>query len=236
MKKIPFEFDNRMSRGQLIFGLAYIPVHLFALPLLLAYFLPQLDEGRLNLVYFGISACLVLVVFFRCLRAHFDGFMDRPGWCIVTIFMALGLDYILSYGVALVSMLLPVLGEENPNDQAVMELVEQSSGVVKAVSIFLAPLVEEVLFRGVIFGGVRKKNRVLAYVLSIAIFALLHVWQYAFAAGDWTVLIYVLQYIPVSFALAWCYERSGSLWCPIAFHMLINAMSFKAMEMMEQFM
>jgi len=195
-----------------------------------------MEIGRLNLVYFCISAVVVLLIFGSYLRAHFDNFLNRVGYCLITILMALGLDYVLSYGVSFIAMLLPMLGQENPNDQAVMDLAAQTGGAIKAMAIFLAPIVEEVLFRGVIFGSLRSRSRVWAYVLSIAIFALLHVWQYALAAADWTVLLYVLQYIPVSFALCWCYERSGSIWCPIAFHMFINAMSFKAMELLESMM
>lgn len=236
MKKVPVEFNNHMTKRQTILGFVYLPIHVFLLPLLLGRLLPEMDVAELNLLYFGISAVLVLLIFFSHLRAHFDNFLDRKGWCLLTILMTLGLDYVLSYAVTLVAMLLPMLGEENPNDMAVMDMLGAASGAVKACSIFLAPIVEEVLFRGVIFGSLRSRSRVWAYVLSIAIFALLHVWQYALAAADWTILLYVLQYIPVSFALCWCYERSGSIWCPIAFHMLINAMSFKAMEMMEQFM
>ncbi len=43
---------------------------------------------------------------------------------------------------------------------------------------------------------------------------------------DLTLLIFLIQYIPVSFVLTWCYERSGSIWVPIFLHMLINALPF----------
>lgn len=233
MKKLPFEFDNHMSRTQLILGLIYLPLHVFVLPLALAMLFPAMDAGTMNLVYFGISAVVLLAVFHSTLRRDFDELADRLGWCAISILMALGIDYVLSYAVSLLSMLLPVLAEDSPNDQVIMTMAGENSGAIKATAIFLAPIVEELLFRGVIFGGVKKQNRILAYVLSILMFALLHVWQYALIGGDWTVLLYMIQYIPVSFALAWCYERSGTLWCPIAFHMMINAMSFKAMELLE---
>ncbi len=124
-------------------------------------------------------------------------------------------------------------GADNPNDQAVVDMVADN-GALRAAVIFMAPIVEEVLFRGALFGGVRKKNRVLAYALSMLMFALCHVWQYAIAAADWTVLIYVLQYLPVGFALAWAYERCGSIWVPIGMHMMINAMSLAAQKLLEE--
>ncbi len=235
MKKLPLPFENRMSRAQTIVGLIYLPIHIFILPLLL----PMLivwgieDIGTINLIYYGIGMAVVLVVFFSYLRAHFDTLLDRLGFCIITFFMALGLDYVLSLGVNAI-VLGVTNGVDNPNDLAIGQLALESGGAIKAVAVFGAPIVEEVLFRGVIFGNIRGKNRVAAYVLSILMFSLYHVWQYAVAAADWTILIYVLQYLPVSFVLTWAYERSGSIWLPIGFHMMINSLSFAVEKMLAQ--
>ena len=94
-----------------------------------------------------------------------------------------------------------------------------------------APIVEEVLFRGVVFQSLRKRNRVLAYVVSVVLFSLYHVWSYAIAAGDPKVLLYALQYVPLTLILTWTYERSGSLWTAIAFHSSYN---FLAMYLTQQ--
>lgn len=236
MKKLSQPFDNHMSRGQLIFGLLYLPCHVFILPVVLPSMMVSLgvsDLGTINLVYYTISICAVLAVFWSHLRAHFDTLLDRVGWCLITFLMALGIDYLLSLGVSSIVLALSG-GGENPNDSAIMEIAMDSEGAVKAVAIFMAPIVEEVLFRGAIFGGVRERSRVAAYALSMLIFALYHVWQYALVYADWTVLIYVLQYLPVSFALAWAYERSGSIWVPIGFHMMINSLSFYAQELLAE--
>ena len=94
-----------------------------------------------------------------------------------------------------------------------------------AVAVFMAPLVEECLFRGVLFGAIRPRSRFWAYAVSIAAFALYHVWQYAFMYQDARLLLSALRYVPVSAALAFCYEQTRSIWPPVFFHMFINAMS-----------
>ncbi len=236
MNKIKYPFEHRMSRGQVIFGLIYLPIHVVLLPL----FMPVLmmnagvtDLGTINVAYYAVSLVVVAGVFLSFLRAEFDPLVERIGHCIITFLMALGLDYILSLAVN--SVLLTITqGVDNPNDGAVAEMALVSGGAMRAVAVFMAPIVEEVLFRGVIFGGVRPVNRVLAYVLSILIFSVYHVWQYVMASGDISLMIYVLQYVPVSFALAWAYERSGSIWVPIGFHMMINAMSLAAEKLLAQ--
>ena len=236
MNKIKYPFEHRMSRGQVIFGLIYLPIHVVLLPL----FMPVLmmnagvtDLAAINVAYYAVSLVVVAGVFLSFLRAEFDPLVERIGHCIITFLMALGLDYILSLAVN--SVLLTITqGVDNPNDGAVAEMALVSGGAMRAVAVFMAPIVEEVLFRGVIFGGVRPVNRVLAYVLSILIFSVYHVWQYVMASGDISLMIYVLQYVPVSFALAWAYERSGSIWVPIGFHMMINAMSLAAEKLLAQ--
>ena len=236
MKKLPLPFELRMSRGQLIFGLVYLPIHVFLLPLLLPTVLMNAgieDLGTINFVYYGISFVLVLLVYFSYLRREFDPLVERIGHCLITFLMALGLDYVLSLAVNSVVLAI-TQGVDNPNDAAIMEIAVESGGAIKAAAIFMAPIIEEVLFRGIIFGGIRSANRVLAYVMSVLMFSVFHVWQYVYASGDLTLFIYVLQYVPVSIVLAWAYERSGSLWVPIGFHMMINSLSFRVEKLLAE--
>lgn len=225
-----------MSRGQLIFGLVYLPVHIFVLPLLLPMILMGLgvtDLGTVNLVYYAISFVLCLGVFWGFLRRDFDPLVDRLVHCVLTFLMALGLDYVLSLGVN--ALVLAITGGvDNPNDAAIMDIALESSGAIKAVAVFMAPVVEELLFRGVVFGGVYRRSRVLAYVISVLMFSVYHVWQYVAVSGDLGMLVYVLQYLPISFVLAWSYERSGSIWVPIGFHMVINSLSFAVEQLLAQ--
>ena len=93
-------------------------------------------------------------------------------------------------------------------------------------SVFLAPLVEETLVRGLLFGVIRRKSRVMAYVVTIVFFAVMHVWQYLLTENVWPVLLAAVQYIPAGIALGWTYEKSNNIWAPIFMHMIVNAISF----------
>ena len=92
--------------------------------------------------------------------------------------------------------------------------------------VMLIPLVEEPLFRGLLFGATRRYSRVLGYVLSTLVFALYCVWQFVYTYGtvDFRYLLLFLQYVPMSLALTWCYDNGGSIWSPIALHMVLNAL------------
>ena len=73
--------------------------------------------------------------------------------------------------------------------------------------------------------GLREKSRIFAYLLSCALFALLHVWNVAIAQWDLGYLILMLQYLVPGLVFAWAYEHSGTLWTSILIHALVNALS-----------
>ena len=66
----------------------------------------------------------------------------------------------------------------------------------------------------------------MGYVLSTLVFALYCVWQFVYTYGtvDFRYLLLFLQYVPMSLALTWCYDNGGSIWSPIALHMVLNAL------------
>ncbi len=78
----------------------------------------------------------------------------------------------------------------------------------------IAPIVEEVLFRGVLYGWLRARLPLFAaVVISAAIFAAAHVIP---------VLLPALLVVGLILALA--YELSGSLWTSILLHSLQNSL------------
>lgn len=81
-----------------------------------------------------------------------------------------------------------------------------------AVSL-ITPLAEELLFRGLVFGGLRQRMPfVPAAVLSAALFTALHEMQ------AWPGVFFL------GFALALAYERTRSLWAPMVSHAVVNGL------------
>ncbi len=87
------------------------------------------------------------------------------------------------------------IGGDESNDETLQSYAGRVGQIIKALAICIAPVVEEVLFRGVLFGQIRKANRVLAYGISALLFGVFHVWQYALVSGDLKLLLYTMQYI-----------------------------------------
>lgn len=234
MKIIVTGFYNTMKKPQKLAGMIYLPLHIFVLPLLiamLAVYLPSgLDDVTANIIYYALGFGFCLFVMFRYLRTAFDVLLDN----LVKVILAIVFSYIVYMMLNFVvsAVLLATLGDQllNPNTEAVADIaVSGGLGPTVGLVVFIAPIVEEVLFRGVLFGAIRDKSRWLAYTVSILVFGIYHVWQFALVSMDITVLIYLIQYIPAGFALARCYEQTNCIWAPIFMHMFINGLGMAAL-------
>jgi uncharacterized protein len=113
----------------------------------------------------------------------------------------------------------------NLNNVSIASQVQASPHVMILIIVFLCPVIEETLFRGLVFGGLHEHSRFIAYAASCLLFALLHVWQYALLGHDVSYFLLTIQYLVPGLVFAWAYERTGTLWTPIIAHICVNALS-----------
>ena len=217
-----------MSRGEMIGGFLYLPLYVIGLAWLLGLAVDGLDlhwpAATINLVLFLIHAVVIVLIFRRWLITSLANIAHRF-WAFV---QAVILGFVFYYALLwLLRFLLDLLHltAVNPNDQAVSAMAAGSFYVMLACTVLLAPLVEETLFRGLIFGNLHPKSRILAYGLSALLFAALHVWQYAGRVSWGSTVITAVSYLPAGVALGWTYEKSDTIWASILVHCLINAVS-----------
>jgi uncharacterized protein len=92
--------------------------------------------------------------------------------------------------------------------------------VAGALIVVAAPVSEEIFFRGFMFAGIRRQAPFwVAAAIPSAIWGLFHYT----GPESWGVC---LQLAIFGIALCWLYERTGSLWPPIAVHAFNNALAF----------
>lgn len=226
-------FTSRQSLAERLCALLWLPMHVWLLPRLLLQLFPALDDAGLNLAVYVIGSLWLLVTQFRFLRRDFDPLVDRFGRVVLEVLGSYGLMLLFNLGVSALLML--VSGAvENPNNEAVVDLSFARGGPVTAMVVFLAPFLEECLFRAGIFGALQPRNRLGAYLVCMLAFALYHVVGYALAdPANW---IYLLQYLPIGFLLCRLYERMDTVWAPMLLHALVNWLSLGALKMLEQLM
>lgn len=226
-----YSLGPSLSTAEKVAGFCYLPFYVVLLALILQYLSGllgfHLTMLQINICYFVINCLMVWIIFHNFLLRSFRAIRF---WELI---QALILGFVLYYaGNFLYSLILGWLdlSVTSYNDQTVMELASQSRAAMVICGVILAPMIEETLVRGLLFGVIRRKSRIAAYAVTILFFAAIHVWQYVLLY-DWkSVLLAALQYVPAGIALGWTYEKSNTIWAPILLHMVINAISFGIMS------
>ena len=225
-----------MTPGEQIAGVIFFVIYLLVLPFVTAPFFRLLERllgmtlssATENMIYYYALFAVTVIIFHRFIARTSRHLVDNLTGAIKTL--AVGL--VALYGLnELVYRLLNVAmnSHTNLNDYTISAQIQDAPRVTTLILVLLAPFVEEVLFRGLVFGCLKGKSRAVAYLLSCSLFALLHVWQFAVVHKDITYFLLMVQYMVPGAVLAWSYDRSGSLWTPIGLHAAVNALATWAM-------
>lgn len=223
-------FKSNLTPREIKLGIVFFPIYMLVLPFAVSFVCLALERGwnvfpndaTVNLVYYYVLFGCILLIFRRFLLRSFEEFSDTVLNSLKAVAIAFGGYFVMNFLIGMALSLLPG-GIENVNNDAIISQARENSRAIMVMVLFLSPFVEETLFRGLIFGAIREKSRILAYVISVLLFSVLHVWQYVFTSGEYFYFIAVLQYLAPALALAWCYEKAGNVWAAIMLHMLINA-------------
>lgn len=208
--------------GWVFFGL-YLVVFPFLVGLVTRFLDEHLELGftaaESSAIYYAAVLLLVVATFWNFLKNAFRILRDNTRQNLFAL--AAGFVGGLVFTVLLSLIPLPV---ENPviGDYRAQFLL--SPGFTTAVVMFLRPMAEEILFRGLLFGSLRKKNRAVAYAVSVGLSALMAVWQFMLPDGGPLYLLLALRYIPLAAATTWAYDIGGSVLTPMALRVILNGL------------
>ena len=221
-----------MTSGEKIAGTILFAVYLVVLPFVtdpLFRFVGRLLDTTISatvqsVIYYYVLFAVTLIVFHKFVARTSRNFADNLGVACRNMLLGLIALYGLNELVYRLSSLV-ISNRTNLNDTTISAQIQDAPRVTLLIIVFLAPFIEEVLFRGLVFGNLKRKSRVVAYLVSCLLFALLHVWQFAVVQQDITYFLLMVQYLVPGAVLAWAYESSGTLWTSIGLHAVANALS-----------
>lgn len=98
-------------------------------------------------------------------------------------------------------------------------------GAVFVALVVLAPIAEEILFRGLLFSGLRKRLRFWgATLITSVLFGLAHI----FGGEEGASLLWIAGVDTLLLSLVLCYlrEKTGRLWAPVYLHAIKNSFAF----------
>ena len=211
-----------MKKEYWIILIAYIAMQLsslFGVPLVLlaADALGQNPENMQILAvayWLVISFTITLIITLLLLRKEMKRGLDRDassvagsvGWAIGGIFLAL----VAQAAAASIENLIGIeMGSENT--QKSIRIIE-ASPIVILISSVIGPILEEIVFRKIIFGSLHKRfNFFLSALISSVIFALAHFEPE-----------HVLLYSAMGFTFAFLYVKTKRIIVPIFAHVAMN--------------
>lgn len=230
------QFAEVSLRTKLIGCLFILPLYFYIFPRLLAYILAAVgirasmpDDNSylvlINLLH-DLFFFIVLIFLFRKLLATYaKDLKKRP---LRYFFADVGIGYAFFFCCNLLFSL-PIAqltgNEMSINQDIMIELTGFSPLPIFLMATFLAPVLEELIFRGIIFHTVRPLGAIPAILVSAAAFGFVHVME-TVMAGDFHELIMAIPYMGMGIALGTIYERRRNILVNMLVHVLQNLFAF----------
>jgi membrane protease YdiL (CAAX protease family) len=156
----------------------------------------------------------------------------QPAGRLLATGVGLGLLAIVGSSL-IVSLLVSLSGSEATPEQVLTGgIADTPLQLILAIvaAVVLAPIAEELLFRGLLHRGLRRRMSLLpATVISSVVFAVVHV-DVLFSQP-----LAIVGLVLVGVILALAYERTGSLIVPIVIHAVHNAVTIAAVVATSRF-
>lgn len=211
-----------------------IGLGLLGLMLVSQFLLPVRTSPLGEFLFYGIFFGATLVVFRR--------FLLSSAQVPLTPFLTVIKYALLGYALAFLANLLTndllfyffsryfYYDETGPHflnlcKTALEALASENFPLTAAAIIIFVPMVEEVLYRGLVFGNLVQKNLPLAYLISTLLYCLVLVLPILGQASPDYIILSFIQYIPVNLMFCWIYTRTETILTPVLAHMVMNGLS-----------
>lgn len=222
-----------MNSTEKALGWGYYAFQLFLLQFIMTFalLLMRIYPSTLvfNVIYFTINFLATITIYHRFLHKSIKKAIsvlpEVIGYCVM------GLVAYWLLNTVVYSIILAVYPNYfNMNNTAISNMGQTNFPLLLVGTVFLVPVAEEMIYRGLMFGCLYNRSKILAYGVSVAAFSLIHIVGYI---PDMTPLHFAMsfvQYLPASIALAWVYGKTDTIITPILMHMLINLLGIFAVR------
>jgi|GEM_PF-1097355 len=241
--KPDFEFITK--RTGLIGLFAALPLYFYLLPDVilpypvswLAYRFGLTDPDTFSLFYniiFQVIMIVFLLILFRnVLKQSFAGLKSyTPGYFLECYGICYGAFFAANIVASLLTVLINGADSVSLNQQTIMNMTGTNPSAMAVMAILLGPVVEELIFRGIIYRQTRRFGKAAAILVSSVTFGLTHVMG-SVLSGNPRELLLVLPYVIMGVSLSVIYESRRNLLFPIIVHMTQNTLAILVMILLK---
>lgn len=143
------------------------------------------------------------------------------------LWILIGLGLIIVMGNMLVPTLVSIFHPvtKSVNEVDLRSMLSSYPFIYTVNVILIGPMIEEQVYRATIFRTIRKKSRMLAYLISSFLFGFQHVYKAVVFQNNYYELWNIFTYLTVGLILAYLYEKRKNIWVPIGAHVISNGLS-----------
>lgn len=222
-----------LSSAETLSGIVYLALQLFVLPNVLYWCNAQagdpLSDAEINFAFYFINFMAMLLIFRNFLGNSLQQFTRHPIVVLEAVILGLVGYYACTFCTArIIEALAP--GYSNYNDEAIFAMSRGNSFLMLIGTVVLVPPVEECLYRGLVFRNLYGKNKIAAYIISILLFAVIHILGYIGKYSPLELVMAVLQYLPAGLCLAWSYAKADTIFAPIFVHAAVNYITIRGLR------
>ena len=181
----------------------------------------QTMVAYLNLIIDSLYVLFIGYLYKDLLLKQWKDFIShRKEFIIYACVTGLVSIYIVNLIGGLISMFLS--GESMSENQALINMISQSHPfIILVTSVFLAPIVEEIIFRGMIFGWLYEWNTWVAHVVSGFLFGFVHI-MIPVLQGNASEWLHIVSYFAMGIVLSVLYEKKNNIFVPMMTHAANN--------------
>ncbi len=230
-------FTRKVSQEtKLVFIFILVPLYLYCgsligtalIKLVTQTFSLQLDINTINAYLNLIVDFSLLLIVFCMMKENIKlQWSDFKKDLKDNLIYGLVIGTALVYGVGIIGGLLTSLlgGASTSENQAIISAVIRTSPVVMAITtIFLAPILEELIFRGIIFSWLYEVHPVIAHLLTAFIFSFMHIMN-AVLSGNSAEWLQIFSYFLMALVFSYLYEKRNNIFVPMITHVMNNLIS-----------
>lgn len=187
----------------------------------------QALHPRLNTLFIIFMIISTVAIVHDPIRRSFNKFKMQFASHAQAILKNFGLLFLVNIAINIIIINIFKINSTPENQNIIVAMVKSNPVPMFLSTVIFAPIVEEIIFRGVFYQNLRSKTQFIVPILvSVLFFGGMHLVA-GFAAGNGSKeMVFLLQYSSVAFFMIRSLESCDNIFGAIGVHFLNNLLGF----------
>ncbi|MGN0316509.1 MAG: lysostaphin resistance A-like protein [Lachnospira sp.] len=201
---------------------------LFILPVIIRKYLGNRINAEknvyINIVIYAFLFLIAICFFIEKLKKDCNEIFTYKDRLYRNLSLSLALGFLALFVQIVLAFAVSLIVPENTNQNISNQSLYTNLPATFILSVIFAPMVEEIVFKFIIFKSLLYKNKFWAYFVTCVLFGLLHCFN-ALLKGELNQMLLLVVYaVPVAIE-CYLYQKTENIYYNVFIHMLWNTIS-----------